>query len=356
VTEPTHSAVLRLLDANLNRAREAFRVLEDYARFVLDDGSLSARLKELRHGLAAASRTVAAEAILFRDTLGDIGRENKTPAELVRADLADVVTAAGKRLGEALRAIEEYLKTISPKQAAEVEAIRYRCYAVEQQIVLSFRKPGCFEAVELYVLITEAVCKRPWLEAAEQAMQGGADCLQLREKELESGELLARARQLVQLCRRYGALCIINNRADIALLSNADGVHLGQGDLPIDEARKIVGRDAIIGISTHNFEQAKQAQSAGADYIGVGPCFVSGTKPRSFVAGIDWLHDVVEQVRIPAIAIAGITPSNVDEVLRTGVRRIAVTAAVVGSDDPLTAAKLLKSRLRNPQTAPVVAT
>jgi thiamine-phosphate pyrophosphorylase len=351
-----HGAILRLLDANLNRAREALRVLEDYARFVLGDSSLSAGLKELRHELVGATRSVGAEAIVFRDTPNDIGRDNKTAAELLRADLADVVTAAGKRLGEALRAIEEYLKTSSPRQAAAVESIRYRFYTIEQRLALSFRIAGRFEPVRLYVLITEAVCRRPWLEAAELALKGGADCLQLREKAMDSGELLVRARQLAQLCRQYGALCIINDRPDIALLSNADGVHLGQEDLPPGEARKIIGRNAIIGVSTHNLEQAGRAQADGADYIGVGPCFASATKPRGYVAGLSWLRDVVEQVRIPAIAIAGITSANVDEVMATDVRRIAVTAAVIASDDPLASAKLLKLRLVEPQSAAVAVT
>src|SRR4051794_26582122 len=111
-------AVLRLLDANANRAREALRVLEDYARFVLDAGDLGAGLKNLRHELRTALAAILPEAILHRDTPGDVGVDAKTPAELTRADLADVVTAAGKRLGEALRAIGEYLKTIDPAAAA----------------------------------------------------------------------------------------------------------------------------------------------------------------------------------------------------------------------------------------------
>ncbi len=348
--------MLRLLDANLNRAREALRVTEDYARFVLEDGRLCGQIKELRHDLAAATREVAAEAILHRDTPGDPGRVNKTDAEMRRDDLADVVTAAGKRLGEALRAIEEYLKTISPAQAMMVESIRYRSYTVEQELALTFQPSHRFDSVQLYVLITESICRRPWLQTAELALLGGADCLQLREKETEAGELLHRARLLTELCRRHGALCIINDRPDVALLSGADGVHLGQDDLPATEARKILGRSALIGVSTHNVAQAHRAQTDGADYIGVGPCFVSGTKPRGYVAGLDWLSEVVKKVRIPAVAIAGISGTNVDEVMRAGVRRIAVTDAVAASEDPLAAAKALKLRLCEPQPNAVLVT
>jgi thiamine-phosphate pyrophosphorylase len=342
VTEKINTAVLRLLDANLNRAREALRVMEDYARFVLDDGRVCGQLKELRHDLAEATRDIAAGAILYRDTPGDAGRENKTNAELRRDDLAAVVIAAGKRLGEALRAIEEYLKTISPAQAAMVESIRYRFYSVEQDLARTFKASHRFDSVRLYVLITESICRRSWLQTAELALLGGADCLQLREKELEAGELVRRARLLAELCHRHGALCIINDRPDVALLSGSDGVHLGQGDLRATEARKILGQSALIGVSTHNVAQAHRAQTDGADYIGVGPCFVSGTKPRGYVAGLDWLGEVAKSVRIPAIAIAGISEANVDEVMRAGVRRIAVTAAVA-------AAAALKARLCGPQ-------
>jgi thiamine-phosphate pyrophosphorylase len=334
--------VLRLIDANANRAREALRVMEDYARFILDDGPTSAALKQIRHDLTAL---VPAEAIYSRDTPGDVGTGNKTASEGVREDTAAVVTAAGKRLGEALRAIEEFLKTTRPADAAKVEGLRYRAYDLEHKLAFSLRPPARFAAVRLYVLITESACRRPWLEAAEQTILGGADCLQLREKNLESGELLARARSLVELCRRHGVLCIINDRPDIALLSDADGVHVGQGDLPATEVRKIVGREKIVGVSTYNLEQAKAAVREGADYLGVGPIFKSETKPRDFVAGPEYAKQAAEEVRLPLVAIAGINQENVDQVVATGVRAIAVTAAVTGQEDPRQAAAGLKARL-----------
>ena len=140
--------LLRMLDANVNRAREALRVVEDYARFALDDGALSMRLKELRHALASALGPHLAGAILHRDTPGDVGTANKTESEQSRTDLAAVVTAAGKRLGEALRVLEEVLKTQRPRDAASVEAIRYRWYALEKDIAQSLR-PNRFTAVLL---------------------------------------------------------------------------------------------------------------------------------------------------------------------------------------------------------------
>lgn len=345
MANPINSSVLRLLDANANRAREALRVIEDYARFIHDDVELIAELKQIRHELALVLGSLLGDAILHRDTPGDVGTENKTDSELRRQDLAEVVTAGGKRAGEALRAIEEYLKTIAPDDATRIERLRYRFYDIEQRIVRTLCPAKRFADVRLYVLITERLCRRPWLEAAEAALIGGADCLQLREKDLAPAEVLCRAKQLVELCRRYGRLCIINDRPDIAMLSKADGVHVGQDDLPATEARKLIGREMILGVSTHNLDQARRAQLDGADYIGVGPVFPSTTKPRDFVAGLDFARQVASHVQIPAVAIAGITVANVDQVLATGIRAIAVTAAVSDTDDPKTAASKLKAKL-----------
>src|SRR5688500_3539982 len=144
--------VLRILDANANRAREALRVIEDYARFALNDERLCGSLKALRHDLVAVTSSVVDEAILHRDTPGDVGTGTKTQAERSREDVAHVVTAAGKRLGEALRTVEEYFKTSDAGAASAVESIRYRFYDFERQIALTLRPAACgFAHVRLYV-------------------------------------------------------------------------------------------------------------------------------------------------------------------------------------------------------------
>ncbi|HVT88818.1 MAG TPA: thiamine phosphate synthase [Tepidisphaeraceae bacterium] len=342
-----NAGVLRILDANCNRAREALRVLEDYARFILNDEPTSMALKQLRHDFQRAIASVAPDAIIHRDTPGDVGTGSKTTTELSRENLAAVVTAAGKRLGEALRTVEEYLKIDQPSNASQIESIRYRFYTLEQKISQTLHHAACGLArIRLCVLITESQCKHSWLQTAEQAIAGGADCLQLREKSLDGGELLKRARPFVQLCKKHKVVSIINDRPDIAMLSDADGVHVGQGDLPCVEARKIVDSQKIVGVSTHNLEQARQAMLDGADYIGIGPIFKSPTKPRDFLPGLDFAKQVAgANLPIPAIAIAGITVDNVDEVLNTGIRAIAVTAAVIGCDNVQAAAKQLKEKI-----------
>jgi thiamine-phosphate pyrophosphorylase len=168
------ASILRILDANANRAREALRVIEDYARFSLDDKQLCAELKRLRHDLTQTLAPVVSEAILHRDTPRDVGTDTKTDAEMQRSGVFVVITAAGKRLGEALRVLEEYLKIDRPEAAREVEAIRYRFYDMELRIARTLRRRDLFERVRLYVLITESLCRRSWLETAEQAIAGGA--------------------------------------------------------------------------------------------------------------------------------------------------------------------------------------
>jgi thiamine-phosphate pyrophosphorylase len=333
-----NTSVLRLIDANANRAREGLRVLEDYERFILNDAALSSELKNLRHDLVTALKPLLAESILHRDTPSDVGREIKTESELSRADIASVVIAAGKRVGEALRSLEEFSKVPNPASAAQIEKLRYHFYDIEQRIARTLH-PAKFTNVRLCVLITESLCKRPWLEAAEQAILGGADALQLREKELSSGELLYRAKAFVALCKKHRVISIINDRADIAVLSEADGLHVGQTDVPAIDARKLIGPEKILGVSTHNLTQAHQAVRDGANYIGVGPVFKSPTKPRDILPGLPFAASAAKEIPIPILAIAGITPANVDQVLAAGVTGVAVTAAVIANDDVRSAAQ-----------------
>jgi len=352
-------AGVRTLDASLNRAREALRVLEDVARFELDHAGLSAELKVIRHGLAEVAGAVPGGVMALmaaRDTPGDVGTEHKTLAELMRADVRAVAVAAGKRLGEALRTIEECLKVLAPAAAArQVEALRYRGYEVEKRLVLAL---GTGRGVQwqLCVLISEALCVRPWERVAAEAIAGGADCVQLREKELGGAELLARARALVAIARATpvgggslvgGSLVggrgvaarasvIINDRPDIALLAGADGVHLGQEDLSVESVRRLAGDGLVVGVSTHDLAEARRAVDQGADYCGVGAMFTTATKARA-VSGVGYLRAYVGEAglsRVPHLAIGGITPENVGELAAARCRGVAVSAVVCGAADP----------------------
>jgi len=156
---------------------------------------------------------------------------------------------------------------------------------------------------------------------------------------------VATARAIKQALAPLSVPFVVNDRLDVALAAGADGVHLGQDDMPALHARRIMGNDKIIGISTHNLDQARRAVADGADYIGVGPIFKSPTKPRDFLPGLEYAAAAVREIPIPKIAIAGITPENVDKVRAVGISAIAVTAAVTGRENAAAAARELKKML-----------
>ena len=333
----------RILDANLNRAREALRVMEDYARLGLDDAALSATAKALRHTLADAVRQAGLDGLVAaRDIVGDVGCSITGEGEYERASLAEVVVAAGKRLTEALRVIEEVGKTRNVEFGAAVERIRYEAYDLEKRLAVRINPRARFDHARLYVLITEALCVGEWAATAEAALRGGADVLQLREKDLTDCELLDRAKRLAGLCHDAGALCMVNDRPDIAALAGADGVHVGQEDLPVAEARRVLGTERIVGVSVHSVEQAHTALAGSPDYIALGPMFASATKAAEQIAGPALWSAVRGETSLPLVAIGGITADNAEGLLTLGCRCLCVCQAVVAAEDAEAAARRLR--------------
>lgn len=200
-------------------------------------------------------------------------------------------------------------------------------------------------AVRLCVLVGHPRSRFTPLEAARAAIEGGADMIQLREKSMADRELLRLAQQIRQITRQRHRLFIVNDRPDIARLVDADGVHVGQDDLPIAAAREIVGEGKIVGASTHCIAQARQAQVEGAEYIGVGPVFPTDTKGYTQGVGLAYVERVAREIDIPFLAIGSIRLDRLDAVIEAGARAVAVCAAVVCADDPVAAARRFKERL-----------
>lgn len=346
-------AVLRILDAALNRAAEGLRVTEDYARFALDDADASAALKTLRHALRQAAATIdPARRLNARDVLADVGRDATTHAELHRADLDDVVGAAFARLHESLRSLAEYGKLVSVDFAVRVERLRYESYEVEQRVRRRGDRRRRFRHAALYVIVTQALCRGDWLETAAHALRGGARCLQLREKSLPDAELLRRARALRRLTADHDALLVVNDRPDIARLAAADGVHLGQDDLSVRDARSIAGGAMLVGKSTHNPDQIAAAIAEQPDYIAVGPMFASSTKPQAHVAGPQTLARATEGRTVPIVAIGGILDVNIAEIVSAGAQVVCVCSAVISQPDPCQAARNLLAAIAHARSTP----
>jgi thiamine-phosphate pyrophosphorylase len=327
--------VLRIIDANANRASEGLRVVEEFVRFVLDDGHLTELCKWLRHDLAAALKPLAASDLCAaRDTCGDIGTSVATEDEYQRADPLDVALASQKRVEQSLRCIEEYSKTLAPGVASAVEQLRYRAYTLGKAIVTTSSSLQRLADARLYVLIDGRSSEAEFERLANSLVEAGVHVLQLRDKRLADRELAARARLLRRLTRNSSTICIINDRPDIALLSDADGVHVGQEELSVKEARTIVGPGKLVGVSTHSIEQARQAVLDGADYLGCGPTFPSQTKSFENYPGPAFLRQVAEEISLPAFAIGGIDLDRVALVHQAGFRRIAVSQSIVESEEP----------------------
>jgi thiamine-phosphate pyrophosphorylase len=338
--------VWRACDASANRAREALRVVEDYVRFVLDDRHLTECLKQLRHDLTAALAALPRHARLAsRETLRDVGVSVTTPSEHQRADGASVLAANFARLSEALRSLEEFGKLLGGDLGVVCESLRYRAYTLERAVGITAASLERLAHARLYVLMEGGGSLDSLAQQVDELAAHGVDIIQLRDKRLADRELLERARVIAARVRDTQTLFIMNDRPDLAVLSGAAGVHVGQEELSVKEARAIVGPDALVGVSTHSLEQARQAVLDGADYLGLGPTFPSGTKQFAHFPGVEFVGAASREIRLPAFAIGGITADNLDQVLAAGGRRIAVSGAVTRAASPGAAAAELARRL-----------
>lgn len=350
------ATVLRILDASANRAREGLRVVEDYVRFSLDDAHLSELLKSTRHQLRTVLQGFDAQSLIAsRNTRADVGTHISTSAESLRPDSLSVVRASLKRVQEATRTLEEYSKVLatrgglSDQQSAsqQLEQLRYELYSIEKAILTTVDSQRRFDNRHVYLLLTADLCQGNVEAVLHAAIEGGVRIVQIREKTMPDRELLEYARRVRRITRETGTLLIMNDRPDLAVLCEADGVHVGQEELSVHDVRRIVGPDCLIGVSTHSIEQARQAVLDGASCIGVGPVFKSGTKSFDQFAGLDFVREVASEIQLPWFPIGGIDQSNVDQVIEAGASRVAVSGAICRSDNPAQAAEQLVGLLAN---------
>ncbi len=347
--EEEKNSIFRILDAANNRTGEGLRVVEDYVRMVLGDAFLSKQLKQLRHDLAEAMTPLDLSSQIFaRDSEGDVGRNLQTKSEYQRASDQEILKANLTRVQQSLRAIEEFTKTIDASVSKNVEQLRYRSYTLEKAIMLTRLSLQSLKDARLYVLIDGT----HWRQSPEQfgktieaLIDAGVDLLQFRDKTLSDREHVTIGKRLTELTRPTSTRWIMNDRADLAVATDADGVHLGQDDISVADGRRLVGASKLIGVSTHTIEQARQAVIDGANYIGVGPVFPSTTKAFDSHVGLELVSEVANEIKLPAFAIGGINGDNVGDVVKTGLSRAAVSAAVSAADNPVSAAKKLKGVL-----------
>lgn len=327
--------IYRIIDANANRISEGLRTLEDHFRFASTDKELNRKLRELRHEVRNSLKELDGMMISNRESLNDNGLILSQSSYIdKRTSGKEFVTANFKRIEEALRSVEENLKLAGKYEKAKaVETIRFSVYELEKQ---AFSKLIKFLPAGLYGITAEEFSKgRSNIFVAKEIIAAGIKLIQYREKEERKSRqaMLDECREIRKMTRDADALFIVNDYLDIALITEADGIHCGQNDLSVSDIRKL-SSSLMIGISTENPEQGEKAVSDGADYIGIGPVFQTNTKKDAGDAlGMDYLNYAAENINIPFTAIGGIKEHNLEQVLKSGVKSVAIISDITGADD-----------------------
>lgn len=286
-----------ILDANIHRACEWLRVIEEYFRFVVNDDVLTNRLAWLRKKVSHHVLPVSDKARMdARDTESDV-RANE--AIQSRKNTYDLLLANMKRSQEALRVLEEYTGDDN------FRVFRYELYELEKECFLNIRKP--WELRGVYLISHDLSILRKWLEL-------GADIIQLRCKEISKTEMLQKAHEAKKLAEEFNKPLIINDHLDIAQIIDADGIHTGQDDISIAEIRKLWSPDKIYGRTTHSLEQGRIARDQGASYVSVWPIWTTPTKPDRSAIGFEYLSHASE-LWIPFVAIGWVNHENITQIL-----------------------------------------
>ena len=348
LSEVTSNQSLRIIDANLNRIGESLRLLEDLARLMLNNATLAKQLKAMRHELEVRELPVKKQLLQARNAEGDVGINIEAPEQVEERELPATVVANTRRVQQSLRVIEELAKIPSIKLDPEkFKKARFSLYTIERDLISRLLRKDKLERISgLYVIIDAQFLRgRSHIDVAAQAIEGGAKVIQLRDKTMPKRELLPIALELKSLCAENNVLFIVNDHLDIALAADADGLHLGQDDLPIPVARRLLPIEKIIGCSVTTVAQAITAESEGVDYIAVGAIYPTTSKEAVEVVGLERLCLIRNEVRLPLVVIGGITQDNVAEVSAAGANSVAVISAILEAVSPKEAARQIVDRL-----------
>jgi len=333
----------RLIDANINRVSEGIRVLEDVVRFIYNKKEYSKLLREKRHYLRKLFINFDEKFLNARDTPNDVGVTITQNSSLdKKSSEKQLIIGNFKRIQEGLRSIEESVKVIDEfALSKEIENFRYSFYTLEKEITNLIKNPI---PLGIYGITAENFSKgKTNYQVVEEMIKSGIKIIQYREKNKTLKEKLVEAKTLAELCKKNGVLFIVNDHVDIALIVDADGVHVGQDDMPVKDIRKILGPKKIIGLSTHCIKDAENALLQDINYIGVGPIFPTTTKDRAAV-GLEYMEYVEKNIDLPYIAIGGIKESNLHEIVKRGATRVSLVSEIVGAENIIVKVSELKKR------------
>ena len=331
LNQPEDLRIYQIIDANLDRAREGLRVLEDWARFGLESKDIVIKIKNFRQILGKNHLEIYKKS---RNYVEDHCKGLSHAEQNFRESPEKIISSNSARVQEALRVIEEFSR-VHNKNLSEVAAnIRYEIYTLEVDLLninIRNRAKLIISENNLYAITDE---KENLLEIIEKLLIGGVKIIQQRFKKGNDKEHLKEAIRIKNLCKKYNSLFIVNDRIDIALASNADGVHLGQDDIDIKTARKLLGFSKIIGISANNPTDISKAINNGCDYIGIGPVFKTVTKKNKEPLGTEKIKALTKDINIPWFAIGGINKANISTLINNGIMKAAIVSGLFNSEDP----------------------
>jgi thiamine-phosphate pyrophosphorylase len=343
----TGTAYMRIIDENLDRLAEGLRFLEDTARMLLNDNLLTTELKTLRHVLIRSDLAFNLQLLQSRDSQADVGETLTVKGEPISQDFNLLVIANARRAQEALRVLEDMAKL--PEMAGKLDSekfktARFKLYSLEKALVSRLsRKEKADRLKGLYVIIdTQFLGQTDPLGVTHSILQAGVKLIQLRAKNSDKRALLQLALKMQKLCSQNEVLFIINDHLDIALAVEADGLHIGQEDLPASVARKLIPPNMLLGVSAATINEVREAESAGADYLGVGAIYPTKSKDDINVVGLDLLREIKKVTNLPLAAIGGIKEFNLVPVVKAGADSVCVISAVLGAPDICQAARHLK--------------
>ena len=323
--------IYQIIDANLDRAREGLRVIEDWARFGLGKEKYVEKIKNFRQILGKSHLEVYKQS---RNHIEDKCKGLTHQEQIKRKTPEQIISSNSGRVQEALRVIEEFSRLHNHELSKIASEIRYEIYTLEVDLLsLSKRKKSqeILKENDLYVISDQ---KENLLEIIEDILIAGVKIIQHRFKRGNDKDNLQQAIKIKNLCKRYNSLFIINDRVDIALASDADGIHLGQDDLDLKTARKLLGFSKIIGISANNEIDISNALKEGCDYIGIGPVFETATKKNKKPIGIKKIKTLTKDLNIPWFAIGGIKLNDISYLRRNGFKKVALVSQLMNSEDP----------------------
>ena len=342
IIQPEDLRISQIIDANLDRAREGLRVLEDWARFGLGNEDFVIRIKNFRQILGKNHLEIYK---LSRNHIEDQCKGLSHVEQINRNSSSKIISSNSARVQEALRVIEEFSRIHNSKLSKIASEIRYEIYTLEIEL-LNFNTRKRAQLIirknNLYSITDQ---RENLLEIIEKILLGGVKIIQHRFKEGNDKDHLKEAIEINNLCKKYNSLFIVNDRLDIALASNADGVHLGQDDLDIKTVRKLLGASKIIGVSANNSTDINKAVKDGCDYIGVGPVFPTLTKKNKEPLGEEKIKALTKDLNIPCFAIGGINKLNISSLKNHGISKVAIVSGLLNSEDPKDEAMIIIKEL-----------